>query len=106
MTKANIQGLAIKNPRVEEPKARAPESLALPRSNNLESSAKSQWENKKNRRRQKQQDRRDQEGSTLAIVVNASKPGRANKKKNNDKNHDRNRNQNCFDRTAPDMSKT
>ena len=92
---AKAQAQSVKDSRVEEPKARAPETTS--RSSNPESSAKARRE-KKDRRRQEQRDRRGQEGSTPATGVNAAEPGEANKKKNDD------RNRNCSGGAARDFS--
>ena len=77
--KASAQGQSTKDLREEEPKAQVPETTS--RSSNPESSAKARRE-KKDRCRREQQDRRGQEGSTPASGVNAAKPSKANKKKN------------------------
>ena len=86
-TAAKNQGQSIKDPREKEPKVRAPESTTS-RSSNPEFSAKA-WKEKKDRCRQEQQDRRGQEGSIPANGVNAAKPGKASKKKNDDPNQNR-----------------
>ena len=74
---------------------RAPESTS--RSSNLGSSAKI-LQKKKNRGKKAQQDWRGQEGSTPATKVNAAKPNKANKKKNNDWNR------NCLGGAARNLS--
>ena len=94
-TAAKNQGQSIKDPRKEEPKTWAPEST--PRSSNSESSAKARRE-KKNCRRREQRDRQGQKGSTPASEVNATKPGEANKKKNNDQNR------NCLGGATRDLN--
>ena len=103
----NSQGQSIKDPRVEESKARSPKSSTTSqRSNHSESSARARRDKKKDRRRNNQR-QRQQEGSTPATGVNTAESGEANKKKNDDRNRDKNRNQNQnrSDRTARDVSK-
>ena len=93
---AKAQAQLVKDSCVEEPKARVPE-LSTPRFSNLEPSAKT-WQEKKKECRQYDQRQRQQKGSTPATGVNAAEPGEANKKKNDDWNR------NCLGGAARDLS--
>ena len=77
---AKVQAQSLKDSRVEEPKARGPDSTTPPRPN-PESSTKAWREKKKDCRRHDQQ-QRQQEGSTPATGVKVAEPGEFHPRKN------------------------